>query len=874
MSGNADAPGDGEPVSDLETPGDTDPVTDRGTVEEASTADGETASDLDWQSSGPPFDVTMVAVGTSVTWGTGNAYENKFVDLVHRDLNGGYPDDETYLHFNPGENETPTQPRYPYESDTAVVYPEPSYYNQTLDDGYTLSGSTDEHPRGPHVPPSRQRARGGGIIGLSWPAKVAVGGTQENPPCGTDDNDLQYNDQGGYLATGPTGNYDGKLDGLNRYTTLNSKYSQLFDEDDIDRSKWLSMRDIGWGWPTIVDQIEQFDPGGQQFSAPAEVPVSDQPDLFEYKLPKTAPRGEDVDMVIIDGGTNDMQLGWLNNPMDSGRPEIREAAKLYFYDNMTGENMPGEPGLLQRARDAFPNAVIVVLGYPVWTSNRTDNARAREFLVANSLLGAAAVEAAIDNPLNFSHFQAHYLRKAVAEVARDDDGPGMIFAPPGYGIVNAMMADWPWSFGVKPNPDSTIPLDKSISVDDTRVQREQVCEAELEWEEANASDDCGMEIAEDVACPAAGVGHPNNEGSRQYADTIVRRYKQYRNLSVRDGTDGLDEGTESLRESLAQYGIGPEGRALQPKLSGGTVGTRFALSQRVVDGMQVSLTTADLSDLGEGLNKGRPYLTVRPGRRGAAGEGSGERFALDTEDRNFAPGDTDEFYLDPMMRRRLTGPVGNIDEGELGVKTGQTEPDAQTVHPPGHWSDQRLRLEMMDHLTLEVEGVDPGDGWALEEVSYQINGSIEGTRTFSPPLEKRDFRSRVRSNEFQVASFNHVDGATADDIDMGSWDFTLDTDGIGSTAELTWVVSVENTANVRIPSVLLQYGLQVDGAGRDWQVLEVGDLDPGETKRPTTTLKARHDPLFHAGQLQFDAVVFVGDTEKRFSDTKKRSDLT
>lgn len=826
----------------------------------------------DTDAAGPPFDTTMVAVGTSVMWGTGNAYENKFVDLVHRDLNGGYPLEETYLHFNPGPNQEPSTPRYPYDEppNTDIVYPNGSYYDTTVDDGYT----TGSHPKGPHIPPSRQRARGGAIIGLSPPAKVAVGDTPVDAPCGYDDDRREYNDQGGYLAGQATGSYDGKLEGLGNYASLGSKYSNLFSKQDINRSKWLLMRDIGWGWPTIPDQIQQFDPGGQQLSSPVEVPTADQPDLFDYRLPKQAPKGDEVDLVIIDGGTNDMQLGWLNDPTKAGRPEIKQAAKLYFYDNMTGENMPGEKGLLRRARDGFPNAVIVVLGYPVWTSNRTDIQRADQFLTANQFGGSFLTEQALDNPLNFSHFQAHYLRKAVAEVAREDDGPGFVLAPPGYGVVNAMMADWPWSFGVKPDDDPVDTVAGMISVDDVRPQREAVCEAEIEWERQKHGEDkadCGREVGVNVACTAAGVGHPNNEGSRQYADTIVRRYKEYVDLPVDDNADEYDGGTDSLRQSLERYGLGPDGKRLQSKLSGSDLGTRFALSQRVVDSIEVVVET-DRSKRSEGgfVDTGRVRLGAWPGRRGEAGEGSREQFVLDTESRDFL--DRDEFYVDPMMRRGLTGPVGNVDVDEdAAVKGSRTEPNEQTVHPVGHWSDRRLRLGMVDHLTVVVEDVKP-DGWAAETVSCQLNGSFGGTRDLRSEFDRLDFRDTVGPREFQVASFNDVAGVTADDLEIRplvtGFDGSLTTP---ATVKLTYVV--DNTAGKRVPSVLLQYGWRVNGEGRDWQVAEIGDLPAGGSREVDVELVARQDPAFRTGTIEVRAAVFVGETVNWNSFTTSRSDL-
>jgi hypothetical protein len=797
---------------------------------------------------GPDTDVTIVAVGTSVTWSTGNHYQHKFPTLVHRDLNGDYPLDEKYLHYNTGEK--PSEPRYPYDGEDN--YPEPTYYRKTKEDGYIAN--PEEHPRGPHLPPSQYRARGGAIIGLDWPAKVTVG--TKRPA------DVVRNDNGGYRAGGPDGKYDGKLDGLGNYASIDSNYTSLFTDSDINRSKWLLMRDIGWGWPTIVDQIQQFDSGGTVWESPADIPQNASPDPFEYQLPSSPPDGKDVDLVLMDGGTNDMQLGWLNNPNKANRHDIFEASKLYLYDNMTGPD-----GLLQQARRMFPNAVIVLIGYPVWTSNRSDYDRVREFLGANSpwVGGFSPVaESAIDNPLTFSHFQSYWLRRAVTETSRTDDGPGMIFAPPGWGVVNSMMADWPWSFGAKVSDFHPV-----YSPDDTWQQRDQVCEAESAWEsrQYDDSDDESDEIGM-IPCRAASVGHPNNEGCRQYADTIVRRYKEYVDLSLGSVTDELDGGTDSLRRAVDRYGFGPGGNGLRQPLSGPERSLRWTLSHRVVDSIMVKLETGNPNgSTAPGAKKGRPHLVVYPGR-----SGSGERFPLDTEARDYGPGETDWFYIDPMMRRRITGPPGNVDKGEKGVKTGRTEPAEQTIHPPGHWSDRRLRLGDVEHLTIELDGVDPNDGWALEEVGYEINGAISGRRDLSADFQQRDFRARTRPSEFQVASFNRVDGVSTADLRLDVRPTGFD-GRLGRTVRVAVDVRVANKADQRVPSSMLQYGIEVNGSGRDWRTTFLPDLAPGESWSRTVTLEATHDLAFHTGTIAVRSGLFVGESSRWESETTSRRDL-
>lgn len=834
----------------------------------------------------PPYDVTVAAVGTSLTWCTGNYYQAKFPDLVHRDLNGDYPLDEKYLHWNPSEGEPPS-PRHPYGDPDDPDYPHakesdhpnPSYYEQTVADGY--DGKNPEHPRGPHLPPSQYRARGGAIIGLDWPAKVLFGDTDPSEVSGDDD--------GNYLAENSDGDYDGKLDGLGQYATLDSRFRNLFDDQGLNRSAWLLMRDIGWGWPTIPDQIDQFD-GGTSWQSPADVPVDTadglsanpdrmQPGYFTHQFASSPPPGEDVDVVILDGGTNDMQLGWLNNPTKAGRTEIRDAAETYMYYHMTGEAVDrtfggndDDPvaGLLERARETFPNAVIVLIGEPVWTSNRTDYDNAEGFYQAVSWkAGLPGVpESAIDNALTFSHVQAHYLRRAVAEQSLVDDGPGIVFAPPGYGVINSAMADWPWSFGaVKESKFQPV-----HTVDDTYEDRKPLCDAETAWESRN--DDERSELNQ-LSCNATAIGHPNNEGCRQYADTIVRRYKEYVDLSLRSVSENLDGGEDSLRRSLRRYGLDEAGGGGPSTPGNRDFGVRWGASQRTVDAMQ-----ADVETGGEALARGRPYLGVRPGRR--PGDDP-ERFAMDTErpfgvadpsnvTDDFRPNTTERFFFDPMMRKRITGPVGNVDGPEVALSQSVDEEDEQTLHSKGHWSDRRLELGDVDHLTLVVRGVE-GNGWAAEAVDYELNGSLEGRRDLAADFDESDFRSTLRSREFQVASFNGVDGVSASDLTIT----TIGTDfdgGISGPAMYELSVGVDNPTGERVPSVLVQYGWEVDGEGRDWQVVELGAIPSGESRSADVDLRAKQDLAFRTKQITIRVGVFVGNTAQWTATTTDRGDLS
>jgi len=802
-------------------------------------------------------DPTVVAVGTSVTWSTGNRYENKFPNLVHRDLTGDYPVDERYLHYSVGSGPP---------GDAAD--PTPAYYEATKSD----HDVNTDHPTGDPIPPSQYRARGGAIIGLSLPAPVKFGKQDLSDRPETDGGE-------NYLAKNANGSYYGKLD-------WTGKYSGDFDPNDLNRSRWLLARDIGWHWPTIPAQIDQFDFEG---STTVDVPTGNL-QRFGGTPDDNPPNGDDVDLLIVDGGTNDLTLGWLNNPLNSGRRKIWQAVRHYMYDDMVGNN--GKRGLLERARETFSNAVIVLLGEPVWASNRTDRRRAKRFLVdqnSNAQALPGVVEQAVDNALNFSHFQAYWLRRAVAEFNRTDTGPGVVLAPPGYGVVNGMMADWPWAFGY--DPDAGKPLlgdDVTVGAtnDEVTDQRVDVCRSELRAEHCVGRFSCTgdgdyTDEVDAVSCYSAPIGHPNPEGCRQYADTIVRRYKTHIHRSVRAFSDQLDSGTDSVRDSVERYGFDLAGDGLS-----------YAASHDVVDAMRVRIDTN--SGGGSGRQRGEVYLKVYPGRNG-----TGERFRLDTENNDNRPGGPksrsfknytrpkDEYHVDPMLSRRLSGPPGNVDRGETS-DVALNEEKVQTYHSGDHWSDRRLRLGHVRHAALQFRGVDPANGWDVASVDFSINGHVTRTRTFDD-LDQRDLRSGgttppFRWQEYLLASFNHVQGTSKSDIDVAVPESGISADGGSDRVTIHADVEITNTGSRRIPSVGLQCGLRLrtgpnaDFDGLDWQVRPTSDVAPGETITPTMHLETEQTGKFGGlgtGNNSVEVATFyhVGGDVGKTTTTKEVSDL-
>lgn len=576
------------------------------------------------------------------------------------------------------------------------------------------------------IPPARFRARGGAVIGASPPAPERLGGGRE-----------RYEPPRGY--------YDFKEDNADWYSFYTPD-----DRSDINQLRWTLARDIGSAYPTVLQQIEQFPPLSELPYGASERQKDewrvDVPERAVRQLPGSGapddlpPRAEEADLVLVNGGTNDIDLSWLMDYREKNRLRMIKAIEHYsLQDTAT---------MLDLARDRFPNAVIALVGYFPFLSDWTDYDIARAFLLR--MLGGfegsfAAIERAIDHAMTFARAHVHYMRTAAAFQMREDmenGAPGTVFVSRGFGTVHsfASTATDPWCWGQYD--------------DDTFFERLHACQHIVASDDyipvldenpsADVFDDIPIDRSDWVGCKSAAVGHPNRTGSRKTAEAIVDRWERYVEQSTKTTIEELSErtplsvsdeierhGLETHIDQIRQEGKGPSG--IPEKGSS----LRYALTHRTVDSIKLEFHRAnelndDLSGFGRNpylLDKAMIYLEVSPGR-----SGSGDRFRVDWEDADGLrvkdtpqfdkhsdgrgwQGDT-EVYVDPMLGRDMDGDVGAHDEG---VAAGDDDPDRN--HPSSNsWDDERLRLGDVQSARLIIENP---SRWALVGVTLTINGDIE-----------------------------------------------------------------------------------------------------------------------------------------------------
>jgi hypothetical protein len=223
-------------------------------------------------------------------------------------------------------------------------------------------------------------------------------------------------------------------------------------------------------WPTILQQVAAF--AGQ-------------------------PNAQFVDLVLVDGGINDLGLSTLfdwESAVDLGA-----ATAQYCLTDMKE--------LLVAVGNTFPTARVVVTGYFAPLSSESADSGAEQLMIAILAASGFDVHAVTASQrekvyLRCSFFQTqanNCLAQAVAATNTAFGGPARVFfADPQFGPSNAVFASVPWLFG----------LNADFSPQDAmKGDRAGYCATQ-------ASDD------DKQFCVRASMGHPNRSGAEAYANAI------------------------------------------------------------------------------------------------------------------------------------------------------------------------------------------------------------------------------------------------------------------------------------------------------------------------------------------------------------------
>jgi hypothetical protein len=673
-------------------------------------------------------ETTVVAIGDSAMWGTGTDYRFKPPNLVHKLLNNGTP-----------------------------------------------------------MPPVQLRARGGAVIGRS---NSSADGNFES----------SHDDYGYSEFMKESG---GKIRQAYNDLDYEAQNDPDVDSKDINNLSWTIRRDIGRGWPTHLEQVDQFadwsparnldipykppdsiiDHDSLRFYRDKSLPDPNDPktgNKFMHEPSARPPNPDDVDLVLLNGGSNDIGLGYMMNFLDRNYYDLMVKIEQHCYRDMKH--------LLKKARDQFPNALLVLVGYPIFMSEWTSYQKGKKFLTSHSKLTKKywvgkddthlLIERIIDGGLVFARAHQHYMRRAVAERAHAEvrqRDPGVMYVSRGFGVINAFEGPAPWGW--------------SLDDDDTYSRRKHFIE-EVTSDESDANPKVEF----------AGIGHPNRKGSIQTAKAIVNRYRDRGYLSVKETAGKMDRRTSvrtqttrsswSLKEALDSTRTFPNSFGKSGKGS-----VRNSLSHRYVDSIQLKFfVNHKLDDANDYQKTSRTnhlkagadiFLDIKPGRNG-----QGETFRVDYEsdlnatdtpqfdrhaDESTRDRDGDssssteivtEVNIDPMAGRQMDSTVNtnygrdrtSKEDNARDDSTGRDISWSSTDHgntndipndlsdylPQNRWDTDRLMLWQVEEARIRV--TNPGF-WALQRVKLTINGELTWrTRNTDIGTLESTFKKGARKN--------------------------------------------------------------------------------------------------------------------------------
>jgi lysophospholipase L1-like esterase len=221
--------------------------------------------------------------------------------------------------------------------------------------------------------------------------------------------------------------------------------------------------------PTIIEQCDSF---------------ADSPDT--------------VDLVLLNGGINDVGIATILNPFDLVPP---------LSSKITAACHDGMLVLLNKVSAKFtkPTCKILVTGYFTILSDQSDPLGVHRLLSLHGIAAPDFIEdAAILDPVfdrceTFFNESTAQLQRAIANA----NDPRIVFVPSGFTDNNAVFAGTPLLFGLDDqlNPEDPVAAQRHVQCDIAHNQPLDLPAREL--------------------CYRASAGHPNPAGAMQYKQQIL-----------------------------------------------------------------------------------------------------------------------------------------------------------------------------------------------------------------------------------------------------------------------------------------------------------------------------------------------------------------
>jgi hypothetical protein len=222
-----------------------------------------------------------------------------------------------------------------------------------------------------------------------------------------------------------------------------------------------------------------------------------------------------VDLILIDGGINDIDINNILNP-DFSDHDLELMIEKYCHQNLLK--------LLKKVANKFIEAKIVVTGYFQIVSSESDSKFVKAYLIARNIrefdfsgvieaLTPAQMQKVIRNCQIFAEKSNTKIQETVNELNNDlvraspNASSRVSFAKVHFGIENSVFASSPWLFGIDLDlaPKDTMAGHRYLACD--RASRHPRC--------------AGEDRTAEFICKRASVGHPNTIGAQKYAEAII-----------------------------------------------------------------------------------------------------------------------------------------------------------------------------------------------------------------------------------------------------------------------------------------------------------------------------------------------------------------
>jgi GDSL-like Lipase/Acylhydrolase family len=210
-----------------------------------------------------------------------------------------------------------------------------------------------------------------------------------------------------------------------------------------------------------------------------------------------------TDLVVIDGGINDISVETILNPFTSDN-YLRNVTRRYCHDDIVT--------LVKAVLAKFPDAVtrIVVTGYFPIFSPKSDFDQVPYLLAARGIAPPPMLDSSVERKaftLRSVDLAMLFWQESRAQLARAVASVGsnrVFFADVPFTEDNAMFASMPWLWNVHFHGGRLVPEDDVIS---SRHQECVLCHLHQPFKVP--------------ACDIASAGHPNTAGSDRFAETIL-----------------------------------------------------------------------------------------------------------------------------------------------------------------------------------------------------------------------------------------------------------------------------------------------------------------------------------------------------------------